>query len=217
MRGDEPSGSAIYDWPVAATDKLPLLPRRSPEVEGMLARHPSFRQALLADTRFVSLRRGRPLGDAGAGRVLLEAARLALVTDAFAAQIAIRLRAALLRRRVPVLPGILHRFAMVWAQVSVSEGVVIEPGISIAHGQIVLAGLVRIGSGTMIAPFVTVGLAAGNFEGATIGRDVQIGTGTRIIGPVRIGDGVRIGANAAVIDDLPDGATAVGVPAAPLP
>jgi serine O-acetyltransferase len=102
---------------------------------------------------------------------------------------------------------------MTFAQISIGDPVVVEPGVYVIHGQVVIDGLAEIGSGTMIAPFVTIGLRAGDVRGATIERDVNIGTGAKVIGPVRIGAGATIGANAVVVDDVPAGATAVGAPA----
>jgi serine O-acetyltransferase len=102
---------------------------------------------------------------------------------------------------------------MAWAQVSIGDHVVVQPGIYLIHGQVVLDGLVEIGSGVTIAPWVTIGLRAGEVHGPTIEHGAQIGTGAKVIGPVRIGADARIGANAVVTDDVPAGATAVGAPA----
>ncbi len=181
-----------------------------------LARQPPFTRAVAEDTRFVVSRQGRSLAQVHGWELALEALKLAWRSDAFAAQIATRLRFTLLRRSVPVLPTLLHHFAKAWAGVTVSDGVVIEPGFSIAHGQIVLAGLTSIGRGAIIAPFVTVGLVAGDFQGPTIGRNTFIGTGSRVLGPVVVGSNVRIGANSVVLDDLPDGIAAAGAPARPV-
>ena len=115
---------------------------------------------------------------------------------------------------MPVLPRIAHRLAMVFAQVSIGDPVVVEPGVYVIHGQVVIDGLVEIGAGTVIAPFVTIGLRAGDVRGATIERNVSIGTGAKVIGAVRIGEGATVGANAVVVDDVPAGATVVGRPRA---
>jgi serine O-acetyltransferase len=112
-----------------------------------------------------------------------------------------------------VLPRLLHRLAMITAQISIGDPVVMEPGVYIVHGQVVADGLVEIQTGVVISPFVTIGLRAGDVTGPTIERYASIGTGAKLIGPVRIGAGARIGANAVVVDDVPAGATAVGVPA----
>ena len=138
---------------------------------------------------------------------------LMCVTDAFAAQVLYRAKAALQAKGVPVLPRIAHRLAMAIAQVCIGDPVVVEAGVYLPHGQVVIDGLVTIGSGSVVFPWVTIGLLAGNIHGATIEHDVHIGTGSKVLGPVRLGDGAQIGANSVVLDDVPAGATAVGAPA----
>ena len=113
---------------------------------------------------------------------------------------------------MPLLPRLAHRLAMIFAQVSIGDPVVIAPGVYVIHGQVVIDG-VEIAEGAVIAPFVTIGLRAGDVRGATIERGVNIGTGAKVIGPVRIGAGATVGANAVVVDDVPAGATVVGAPA----
>lgn len=177
------------------------------------ARHPSLRKALVADARVCAMYRGerhefRSRLDA-AGQIL----RLAWVSDAFMAQAFYRVKASLQAIGVPVAPRIAHRLAMMIAQISIGDPVVVHPGVYIVHGQFVADGLVEIHSGAIIAPFVTIGLRAGDVRGAIIGRNVSIGTGAKIIGAVQIGAGAQVGANAVVVDDVAPGSTVVGVPA----
>ncbi len=146
----------------------------------------------------------------------LQIARLAWVSDAFLAQAAYRVKARLQALGVPVLPRLAHRLAMMLAQVSIGDPVIVAPGVYIVHGQVVLDGLVEIGPGVSIAPFVTVGLRAGQVQGAQVARDVSIGTGAKLIGSVRIGAGAQIGANAVVVSDVAPGTTVVGAPARPV-
>jgi serine O-acetyltransferase len=175
--------------------------------------HPPLRRAILADTRFVSKNRRRPLDDASDRRVVLEALRLAWRSDSFHGQILYRLRARLLRARVPVLPRILHWLTMASAQICIGEPVRIRPGVHLAHGQIVIDGMVEIETGTTIFPFVTIGLRSGELAGPRIGRNVTIGSGARVLGNIEVGERARIGANSVVLGDVPAGATVVGVPA----
>jgi serine O-acetyltransferase len=175
--------------------------------------HPGFVEAVLADTTTAAAYRGdrfefRSRLDAG-----VQAARLALVSDAFLAQICYRAKAACQARRVPVAPRILHRLAMMTGQICVGDPVIVEPGVYMPHGQVVIDGVVVIGSGVVLFPFVTVGLKAGMVQGPTIGPRAVIGSGARILGPVRIGAGAQVGANAVVLSDVPDRSTVVGVPA----
>ena len=189
---------------------------RLPTLAEIRTRQPRLKEALAADARMVASNRNERHEFRSTLDGLLQAIRLIWVSDAFGAQVLYRFKVWSEVHRLPVLPRVLHRLAMMTAQVAIGSPVVIGPGLYVVHGQIVVDGIAEIGRGVEIAPFVTIGLRSGNFQGATIGDDVKIGTGAKIIGPVRIGDGARIGANAVVVDDVPAGATAVGVPARPV-
>lgn len=180
------------------------------------ARHPGLRHAVIADARVTAMHRGERSEFRSAFDAVLQALRLAWVSDAFLAQASYRAKAALQRRGVPVLPRLAHRLAMVLAQVAIGDPVLVEPGVYIVHGQVVIDGIVTVGAGTVISPFVTVGLRAGDLRGPTIGPGVQIGTGAKLIGPIAVGEGATIGAGAVVVGDVPAGATVVGVPARPV-
>jgi serine O-acetyltransferase len=169
--------------------------------------------AVVADARITAAQRGDRFEFRSPFDALVQALRLAVVSDAFFAQCCYRMKVAAQRRGIPVIPRLLHRLAMMSAQVSIGDPVIVDAGVYVVHGQIVVDGLTEIGRGTTIAPFVTIGLLAGNYQGPVIGRHVSIGTGAKILGPVRIGDHAKIGANAVVLDDVPPGATAVGAPA----
>jgi serine O-acetyltransferase len=184
--------------------------------QGIRARHPRLRQALLADAEITARHRGerhhfRSRLDAAAQIV-----RLMWTSDAFLAHALYRLKARLQALGVPLVPRLAHRLAMATAQVSIGDPVVMHPGVYIIHGQVVIDGLIEIQPGAVIGPFVTIGLRAGNVVGPAIERDVTIGTGAKLIGPVRIGERAQIGANAVVVDDVPAGGTVVGIPARPV-
>ena len=187
--------------------------KRKAFMRDLHSRHPGFRLAVREDARFSASQRGERFDFRPGRDTVLQVIRLMWVSDAFAAHVVYRLRTTLLRRRIPVLPRLLHRFCMLTAQVSIGDGVVMHPGVYIVHGQVVLDGLVEVGPTSVISPWVTLGLRAGNVQGPIIGTGVHIGTGAKIIGPVKIGSGARIGANAVVVKDIPDGVTAVGMPA----
>ncbi len=180
------------------------------------ARHPKALEAILADAEITARLRGERSAFRSRLDGVLQAARLAWVSDAFLAQSLYRVKARLQALGVPLLPRVAHRLAMALAQVSIGDPVVVEPAVYIIHGQIVIDGLVEIGAGTTIAPFVTVGLRAGDVQGPTIERNVSIGTGAKVIGPIRVGAGAQIGANAVVVDDVAPGTTVVGAPARPI-
>jgi len=177
------------------------------------SRHPGLREALVADARLTAGYRGERHEFRSRLDVAVQMLRLAWVSDAFAAQALYRVKAALQARGVPLLPRVAHRLAMMLAQVSIGDPVLVHPGVYIVHGQVVIDGQVEIESGVTIAPWVTIGLRAGNLRGATIERNVSIGTGAKVIGPVRVGQGATIGANAVVVDDVAPGTTVVGAPA----
>ena len=177
------------------------------------ARHPKLIEALVADARITAAYRGERFKFRSRLDACTQIVRLAIVSDAFFAQSCYRVKARLQALGVPVLPRIAHRAAMMIAQVSIGDTVVIAPGLYLFHGQVVIDGLTEIGAAARIAPFVTIGLREGHFDGPTIASNVFIGTGAKIIGPVHIGHRARNGANAVVVSDVPADATATGVPA----
>jgi serine O-acetyltransferase len=189
---------------------------RLPTLTEIRTKQPRLREALAADARMVASNRNERHEFRSTLDGLLQMIRLIWVSDAFGAQVIYRLKVWFEVHRVPVLPRVLHRIAMMTSQVAIGSPVVIGPGLYVVHGQIVVDGITEIGRGVEIAPFVTIGLRSGNFRGAEIGDNVRIGTGARIIGPVRIGNGATVGANAVVVDDVPEGATVVGAPARPV-
>jgi serine O-acetyltransferase len=180
------------------------------------ARHPGLREALVADARATAAMRGERAEFRSRLDAAAQIARLSWASDAFLAQALYRAKARLQALGVPLLPRLAHRLAMMLAQVSIGDPVVVGSGLYLVHGQVVIDGLVEIGEHVAIAPFVTIGLRAGDVRGATIERGVSIGAGAKLIGPVRIGAGATIGANAVVVDDVPAGTTVVGAPARPV-
>lgn len=179
-------------------------------------RHPGFREAVLADAQMTALHRGERHQFRSRLDALAQVARLCWASDAFIGQVLYRAKAAMQARGVPLLPRLAHRLAMITAQVSIGDPVIVQPGVYVIHGQIVIDGLVEVGPGAVIAPWVTIGLRAGNVQGATLERDVHIGTGAKVVGPVRIGARAQVGANAVVVSDVEAGATVVGAPARPV-
>jgi serine O-acetyltransferase len=184
--------------------------------QAIRARHPHLREAVVADARVTALYRGERHEFRSRLDAVAQIVRLAWVSDAFAAQALYRAKARLQALGVPVLPRLCHRLAMMLAQVSIGDPVIMAPGVYIIHGQFVADGMVEIGAGAVIAPWVTIGLRAGDVRGATLEPGVSIGTGAKLIGGVRIGAGASIGANAVVLDDVAPGVTVVGAPARPI-
>jgi serine O-acetyltransferase len=177
------------------------------------ARHPRFREAVVADAVITARFRGERCEFRSPLDAALQILRLMLQADAFLAQVAYRAKARLQALGIPLLPRIAHRIAMVSAQVSIGDPVIVHPGIYIVHGQVVADGIMEIHAGAVLFPWITLGLIGPELAGPTIGPNAQIGTGARVLGRVHVGADARIGANAVVLEDVPDGATAIGVPA----
>jgi serine O-acetyltransferase len=177
------------------------------------ARHPRFREAVLADARVTARFRGERSDFSSPFDTMLQIGRLTLASDAFLAQVAYRAKARMQALGIPFLPRIAHRIAMISAQVSIGDPVIVHPGVYIAHGQVVVDGIIEIHPGVVLFPWVTLGLIGPDLVGPTIGPGAQIGSGARVLGRVHVGAGARVGANAVVLEDVPDGATVVGIPA----
>jgi serine O-acetyltransferase len=180
------------------------------------SRHPGLREALVADMKVTMVHRGEFREFTSGLDALLAFIRLIWTTDGFLSQALYRLKAALQRRGVPLIPRLAHRLALISGQVSIGDPVIVHPGLCLLHGQIVVDGLVEIHPGVVVAPFVTLGLQPNNVVGPTIERGVRIGTGAKVLGPVHVVANAVIGANAVVLDDVPPGVTVVGAPARPV-
>jgi serine O-acetyltransferase len=202
----------------AESDGAPLEEHEKREFRRALAkRHPPFFEALIADARITAGMRGERQHFRSRPGALLQALRLMWVSDAFLAHAAYRAKARLQRLGVPILPRVLHRIAMITAQVSIGDPVLMHPGVYIVHGQVVADGLVEIHSGAVLRPWITLGLIGdGGVVGPTIGPGARIGTGAKVLGDVTLGENSNVGANAVVLEDVPPGATVVGVPAKPV-
>lgn len=193
-------------------------PQDAARIEELLAgEQPGFWTSVRADAEVTARFRGEHHEFRSGLDALVQVARLAWITDAFFAQVCFRARVACRQARIPLLPAVLHRLAVITGQVAIGDYAVVRPGLYLPHGQVVVDGLTLVGEGVVLRPFVTLGLVDGHIFGPVIGDHARIGTGAKVVGPVRVGERANVGANAVVIADVPDGATAVGVPARVLP
>jgi serine O-acetyltransferase len=190
--------------------------RRKAMMRELRSHHPPFIEALLADARVTAAYRSERHEFRSRLDGLLQAIRLMLQTDAFLALAAYRMEAHLRARGIPVLPWLAHRLAMMSAQISIADTVVVRPGVFIPNGQVVVYGLVEIQPGASLFPWVTVGPIGGGVVGPKIGPLARIGTGAKVMGELEVGANARVGANAVVLDDVPPNTTVVGMPARPV-
>jgi serine O-acetyltransferase len=187
--------------------------RRPPTRDEILAKHPRFRAAVVADARLACACRGERQEFRDRVDAVTQVVRLIFVSDGFAGQVLYRAKACLQARRIPVLPRFAHHLAMAIAQTCIGDLVVMQPGVFLTHGQVVIGSVVEVRRGVVIGPSVTIGIRNGNWDGPKIGAGVHVGPGAKLIGPIRVGDGARVDANAVVITDVPAGATVTGIPA----
>ena len=174
---------------------------------------PRFLDAVLADARVAAAFRGERHQFRSRLDGMIQALRLMLVTDAFLGQSAYRLKARLQALRIPVLPALAHRVAMMTAQITISDAAVLKPGVFIPHGQVVIQGMTTIHAGAILYPWITIGLIGTSLVGPTIGPRASIGTGAKVLGPIEVGVDARVGANSVVLNDVAPNTTAVGAPA----
>ncbi len=192
------------------------MPRTDTAISDARSRHPPFLEALLADARIACAYRGERQEFRSKLDGVLQALRLMLQTDAFLGLAAYRLKASLQAKGIPVLPWLAHRLAMMSAQISIGDAVVVQPGVFIPSGQVVIYGVVEIQSGVTLSPFVTIGVLGGGVIGPRIDAFAQIGTGAKVMGDIEVGANARVGVNAVVLDDVAPKTTVVGMPAEPV-
>jgi serine O-acetyltransferase len=196
--------------------RLRLRRTERPLIDAVQQRYPSLKDAVLQDFLLERRQRGARTKLTSKPAIVAELVRLIFVSDAFGALVLYRLKSTCQRRGIPFLPSLLHRGAMMWAQVTIGDPVLVHPGVRFPHGNVVIDGFVEIHPGVVLRPFVTIGLREGEFSGPTIGRDVKIGTGAKVIGAITVGESAVVGANAVVVHDVAPGSVVTGMPARPV-
>jgi serine O-acetyltransferase len=218
VRESDVRGGETSDRPSkASAPPVPVERGRKQLRAEVRAKHPRFLEALAADARIALACRSERYRFRGRVDAAVQIVRLVVVSDAFLAQVCYRAKARLQALGVPLVPRVFHRLAIMIAQVSIGDPVVIRPGVYIAHGQTIIDGYTEIHRGVIIAPWTSIGLVAGNYRGPIIGRGAQIGTGAKVLGPVVVHRGARIGANAVVVRDVPENTTVLGAPVRHVP
>jgi serine O-acetyltransferase len=189
---------------------------REAGVRDVRSQTPRFLDALLADAKIAAAARGERHEFRSRLDGILQAVRLMVQTDAFLALAAYRLAARMRAMRIPILPWIAHRIAMVSAQISIADTAVVHPGVFIPNGQLVVSGEVEVQPFVTFLPWVTVGPIGADARGPRIGLGARIGTGAKVLGDIDVGANARIGANAVALDDVPPNTTVIGMPARPV-
>ncbi|MEO6629189.1 MAG: hypothetical protein ABIP03_11555 [Aquihabitans sp.] len=197
----------------STSERSPTAAQAAMLSESQRLHQPTFITAVRADTAITAQFRGDYYDFRTPVDAMIQAIRLACITDSFFAQVCYRAEVACRQRQVPAFPWILHRLSISCGQISIGPPVVMRPGVYIPHGQVVIDGLTMIEPGVVLRPFITIGLRDGMPLGPTIGENTRIGTGAKVFGPVTLGPDVQVGANAVVTRDVPAGHTAVGIPA----
>lgn len=99
---------------------------------------------------------------------------------------------------------------------AVLAGVVVNPDAAVGRNVVLNTGCIvehdcRIGDHVQVSPGAIV------LGGVSVGRLAYIGAGAVLVQGVRIGQSAVVGAGAVVLTNVPDGARAIGVPAACTP
>ena len=139
-----------------------------------------------------------------------------LQTDAFLGLAAYRLKARLQALGIPVLPWVAHHVALITADISIADTVVVHPGVFIPSGQVIVYGSVEIRPGATLLPWVLIGPLGAGTGGPTICPYAVIGAGAKVMGEIEVGASARVGTNAVVLEDVPPNTTVVGMPARPV-
>ena len=101
--------------------------------------------------------------------------------------------------------------------IEIHPGAVLGRRLFIDHGMgVVIGETAEVGEDVTIFHGTTLGgtsMSKGKRH-PTVGDRVVIGAGAKVLGPITLGSDTKVGANAVVVKNVPDGAVAVGVPAA---
>ena len=174
---------------------------------------PSLGRALRADAITFTANRGEPVAFRSRAAEWRNVLRLLWTSGDYFGVAMYRLRVALRRAHVPILPTILNKLTIWMFAIRIGDYVLVEPGVYINHGNVVIDGVTRIRTGTVITGWVTIGLKAGNFLGPDVGPAAFVGFHSSILGNITVGRGAQVGAHTVVVNDVPPNAVVAGAPA----
>jgi serine O-acetyltransferase len=176
-------------------------------------RRPSLSHALRADARTFAAHRGEPFHITTSSADWLNVARLLVISNDYAGLAMYRVRTALQRANVPVIPRFLGKVSASFFNTRISDDVLIEAGVYINHGHVVIDGVTSIGTGSVVAAWATLLPRAGEQIGPTIAPGAFIGTQAAVIGDVHVGHAAQVGAGAIVTRDVAARTIVAGNPA----
>lgn len=118
------------------------------------------------------------------------------------------------KRKVPILPSIIHNLIFLIFNSHIPASCTIGKGTRFAYGGmgVVIHASCKIGDDCIIGTNVTIGGRSGKPNPPIVGNNVYISTGAKVLGDIKIEDNVIVGANAVVIKDVPRNAVIAGVP-----
>lgn len=112
---------------------------------------------------------------------------------------------------------LLSSVARTFTGVDIHPGATIGRRVFIDHATgVVIGETAEVGNDVVIFHGVTLGgvsMTPGKRH-PTVRDHVMIGAGAKVLGPIEIGSDAKIGANAVVTKPVPEGAVAIGIPAA---
>ena len=115
-------------------------------------------------------------------------------------------------------PSFISKNAWISKQVTIGNGAIIYPGVSINYETIVDDFVVMnmncaIGHNCSIGKFSSFSPGVNLGGNTTIGNFVEMGIGSATIQGISIADNAKIGGQAMVVKNISEGKTVVGIPA----
>ncbi len=139
------------------------------------------------------------------------ALKLLLGNDSLWLLIAVRLRAFVFKKKIPVLSRFIRIGTLIFFGADIDATAQIGTGVVFLHSVgIVIGGSSKVGDLCIFMGSNTLGTNENNGY-PTLGHHVKIGAGARILGPIQLGNDAVVGANAVVTKHVPHRVTVVSV------